>query len=65
MLGLFHTRKLKLHELAIQRGWDDLHPRLGITKTFYDWFVPAISARDFVLKPQPLERALDFVAILR
>jgi SAM-dependent methyltransferase len=65
MLGLFHARKLKLHELAIKRGWDDLHPRLGITKPFYDWFVPAISARDFVLRPQPLERALDFLAVLR
>ena len=65
MLGLFHARKLKLHELAIKRGWDDLHPRLGITKPFYDRFVPAISARDFVLRPHPLERALDFVAVLR
>ena len=34
-----------------ERGWDDLHPKLGITKPFYDWFVPAISARDFVLRP--------------
>jgi SAM-dependent methyltransferase len=65
MLGLFHTRKLRLHELAIKRGWDDLHPKLGITKPFYDRFVPAISARDFALRPHPLERALDFLAVLR
>jgi SAM-dependent methyltransferase len=65
LLGLFHARKLRLHELAIERGWDDLHPRLGITKPFYDRFVPAISARDFALRPQPLERALDFLAVLR
>ena len=66
MLGLFHARKLKLHELAIEHlGWDDVHARLGITKQFYDWFVPAISARDFALRPGPLDRALDFLAILR
>ena len=65
MLGLFHARKLRLHELAIARGWDDLHPKLGITDRFYEWFTPAISERDFVLKPAPLDRALDFLAVLR
>ena len=65
MLGLFHARKLRLHELAIERGWDDLHPKLGITERFYEWFTPAISERDFVLKPAPLERALDFLAVMR
>jgi SAM-dependent methyltransferase len=65
MLGLFHARKLRLHELAIERGWDDLHPRLGITQPFYEWFTPAISERDFVLKRDDLDRALDFLAVLR
>ena len=68
MLGLFHARKLRLHELAIRAGWDSLHPRLGITGPFYDWFTPAISERDFVLRAAgeaPLDRALDFVAVLR
>jgi 2-polyprenyl-3-methyl-5-hydroxy-6-metoxy-1,4-benzoquinol methylase len=65
MLGLFHARKLRLHELAIERGWDDLHKRLGITERFYEWFTPAIGERDFVLKPAPLDRALDFLAVLR
>ena len=65
MLGLFHARKLRLHELAIERGWDDLHPKLGVTERFYEWFTPAISERDFVLKPAPLERALDFLAVMR
>jgi len=65
LLGLFHARKLRLHEQAIDAGWDTLHPRLGITKGFYDRFVPAISARDFTLRPGPLERALDFLAVLR
>jgi SAM-dependent methyltransferase len=66
LLGLFHSRKLRAHELAIDRlGWDSLHPRLGITKLFYDRFTPAISQRDFTLRPRPLDRALDFLATLR
>jgi len=65
LLGLFHARKLRLHELAIERGWDDLHPRLGITQPFYEWFTPAISERDFVLRDRGLDRALDFLAVLR
>jgi 2-polyprenyl-3-methyl-5-hydroxy-6-metoxy-1,4-benzoquinol methylase len=65
MQGLFHTRKLWLHEKAIAAGWDSLHPRLGITKRFYDWFTPAISHTDFVLRDGPLDKALDFVAVLR
>jgi SAM-dependent methyltransferase len=65
LLGLFHARKLRAHELAIRAGWDSLHPRLGITKPFYDRFVAAISASDFVLRPGPLDKALDFLAISR
>ena len=65
LLGLFHARRLRVHELAIRAGWDDVHERLGITKRFYDRFVPAISARDFALREGPLERALDFLAVLR
>ena len=40
-------------------------PELGITKPFYDWFMPAISARTSRCAPAPLDRALDFVAVLR
>ena len=66
ILGLVHARKLRLHELAIRHArWDDIHPRLGLTKRFYDRFVPAISARDFDLRAGDLDRALDFVAICR
>ncbi|MEA2397991.1 MAG: hypothetical protein QOK25_1547 [Thermoleophilaceae bacterium] len=65
MLGVFHARKLRVHELAIRAGWDRVHPRLGITQPFYDRFTPAISERDFALRPGPLELALDFVAVLR
>jgi SAM-dependent methyltransferase len=63
--GLFHARKLWLHERAIAAGWDDLHPRLGITKRFYDRFTPAIRDRDFAIRNGPLDRALDFIAVLR
>ena len=54
-----------MHELALRAGWDSIHPRIGITRAFYDRFTPAISARDFVLRQGDLERALDFVAVLR
>ena len=64
--GLFHARKLRVHELAIRHArWDDVHAKLGITKRFYDRFVPAISARDFALRTGGLDRALDFVAVCR
>jgi 2-polyprenyl-3-methyl-5-hydroxy-6-metoxy-1,4-benzoquinol methylase len=63
--GLFHARKLRLHERAIAAGWDGLHPRLGLTRPFYGWFTPAIRHTDFALRPEPLDRALDFVAVLR
>ena len=69
MHGLFHARKLRVHELAIRHaGWDAIHARLGITKPFYDWFTPAISQRR--LRPAPRRRrdlsgALDFVAVCR
>ena len=65
LLGLFHARMLRAHELALRAGWDRAHAALGITKAFYDRFTPAISARDFVLRPGPLDRALDFVAVLK
>jgi 2-polyprenyl-3-methyl-5-hydroxy-6-metoxy-1,4-benzoquinol methylase len=66
MFGLFHARKLRVHELALRVGWDAIHPRLRLTKPFYDRFTPAISAADFTLRPTgqaDLDRALDFVAV--
>ncbi len=66
VLGLFHARKLRLHQWAIEHaGWDAVHARLGITKPFYDRFTPAISVRDFALRRDDLDRALDFLAVLR
>ena len=65
LLGVFHANKLKIHELAIGLGWDELHKKLGVTRRFYDWFVPAISAGDFALRADDLDKALDFVAVCR
>jgi SAM-dependent methyltransferase len=65
ILGVFHARKLWLHDLALRAGWDDLHQALGITDSFYGWFTPAISARDFALRAGQLERALDLLAVVR
>jgi SAM-dependent methyltransferase len=75
LYGLFHARKLRAHELALRLGWDRVHPRLGLTGRFYDWFTPAIAASDFVLTPAggggaragaaDMDRALDFLAVCR
>ena len=66
LLGLFHARKLRLHQLAIERaGWDAIHRRLRLTKPFYDRFTPAISQRDFRLRRGTLDGALDLLAVLR
>jgi SAM-dependent methyltransferase len=63
VLGVFHARKLRLHELALGLGWDWVHRRLGLTDAFYDRFVPAISSRDFAVRAGPLDRALDLLAV--
>jgi 2-polyprenyl-3-methyl-5-hydroxy-6-metoxy-1,4-benzoquinol methylase len=68
LYGLFHARKLRVHEAALKLGWDSVHARLGLTKRFYGWFTPAISVRDFALKPAAscdLDGALDFLAVCR
>ena len=66
LYGLHHARMLRWHQLAIERaGWDTIHRTLRFTKPFYDRFTPAISVRDFELRRDDLERALDFVAVLR
>jgi 2-polyprenyl-3-methyl-5-hydroxy-6-metoxy-1,4-benzoquinol methylase len=63
VLGLFHARRLRAHELAIRLGWDHLHRALRLTKPFYDRFTPSISTSDFALRAGGLDRALDFVAV--
>jgi 2-polyprenyl-3-methyl-5-hydroxy-6-metoxy-1,4-benzoquinol methylase len=65
LLGLFHARKLRAHELALALGWDGVHKKLRLTKCFYDRFTPAISSADFKLKKDDLDKALDFLAVCR
>ncbi|HSD76873.1 MAG TPA: methyltransferase domain-containing protein [Solirubrobacteraceae bacterium] len=70
LLGLYHARKLRVHEWALRHArWDDVHAALGITKRFYDRFTPAISERDFELRSErdgaDLDAALDLVAVCR
>jgi 2-polyprenyl-3-methyl-5-hydroxy-6-metoxy-1,4-benzoquinol methylase len=68
LYGLYHARKLRVHDWALRAGWDQVHPRVGLTGWFYGWFTPAISLRDFRLRagpPPALQRALDFVAVCR
>jgi hypothetical protein len=66
--GLFHARKLAVHDRALALGWDRVHSLLRITEPFYDRFTPAISAADFALRTEEeadLDGALDFVAVCR
>jgi SAM-dependent methyltransferase len=66
ILGVFHARKLRAHELALRYGWDCVHPALGLTRPFYSRFVPAISSSDFRLTERgDTGSALDFVAVCR
>ena len=68
LYGLFHARKLRVHELALRLGWDSVHARLGLTRRFYDWFTPAIAVSDFRLRAAAdadMDKALDFIAVCR
>jgi 2-polyprenyl-3-methyl-5-hydroxy-6-metoxy-1,4-benzoquinol methylase len=68
MYGVFHARKLRAHELALRAGWDRVHPRLRLTRPFYDRFTPAIATSDFTLAraaDADIDRALDFLAVCR
>jgi SAM-dependent methyltransferase len=65
LLGLFHARKLAVHERALRLGWDRVHKSLGVSKPFYDRFTPAIATTDFKLSASGLDGALDFLAVCR
>jgi SAM-dependent methyltransferase len=66
LLGLFHARKLRAHQIAIEHlAWDRVHAALHLTRPFYERFTPAISARDFTLRRTGLDRSLDLLAVLR
>jgi SAM-dependent methyltransferase len=66
LIGVFHARKLRVHQAALDLGWDRVHKALGISKPFYDRFTPAIAASDFALRDEAdcdLDKALDFLAV--
>jgi 2-polyprenyl-3-methyl-5-hydroxy-6-metoxy-1,4-benzoquinol methylase len=63
VLGLFHARRLRAHELAIRLGWDRVHSALRLTTPFYGRFTPAIATSDFALRDGDRDRALDFLAV--
>jgi SAM-dependent methyltransferase len=65
LLGVYHARKLRAHELALRLGWDRVHPALHVTRPFYDRFVPALDERDFAVREGDLDRALDLLAVCR
>ena len=65
LYGLFHARKLRVHELALRAGWDRVHAALGL----HEALLRPLHARDRrqrlrAPRPSGLERALDFVAVL-
>ncbi len=65
-LGIHHAGKLRLHQFAVERlGWDAVHSRLKLTRPFYSALMPAISVRDFAIRPGDLDASLDLLAVLR
>ena len=66
LYGVYHSRKLKAHAVALSLGWDAIHRRLGLTRLFYDRFTAGIGTSDFwISERRPLYRALDFLAVCR
>ena len=63
MLGLFHARKLRAHELALKLGWDTVHRPSTSASRSMTGFTPSISSSDFALREGGFDRALDFLAI--
>lgn len=66
--GIFHARKLRLHDLLSGRDFSQfcLHMPPRLEKVFYrPVFIPSISQRDFRVRTAPLEKALDFLALGR
>ncbi len=66
LVGIFHARKLRLHDLIARRNFSqfclDMPPRLE--RLFYrPLFIPSIRERDFRVRVTSLEEALDFIAI--
>jgi SAM-dependent methyltransferase len=64
MRGVFHARKLRLHDLLTRRNFSqfclEIPPRLN--RLFYrPYFIPRIGVEDFRIRESGLEKALDFI----
>ncbi len=65
MLGLFHARKLRAHELAISAGWDRVHKRCASPSPSTTASSPAIAAKRLRARETRATwtGALDFIAV--
>jgi hypothetical protein len=66
MRGVFHARKLSLHDALSRRNFSqfclDMPPRLE--RYFYrPLFIPSITTRDFRITGTDISEAIDFIAI--
>jgi SAM-dependent methyltransferase len=64
LAGVFHARKLRMHDLVSRRDFSQfclqLPPRLN--RLFYGpIFIPSLTTRDFRVGKSGLEKALDFI----
>jgi len=65
MLGIFHARRLRLHDILSRRNFSQFCLEIppGLDRLFYrPYFVPSIKTSDFRLGDSGLENAIDFIA---
>ncbi len=66
VLGVFHARRLRLHDALSRRNFSqfclDIPPRLE-RLLYRPFFIPSITTRDFRLGASGLEGAIDFIGI--
>lgn len=68
LVGIFHARKLRLHDMLSRRNFSQFCLRIPplLDRFFYrPVFIPSISTSDFRVVEGDLEWALDFIAIGR
>lgn len=68
MVGVFHARRLRLHDLVSRRDFSQFCLRIPplLDRFFYrPFFIPSLRDKDFRVGGGDLEKALDFIAIGR
>ena len=65
LLGLFHARKLRVHELALRLGWDAVHPRCGSRSRSTTASRRRSRRATSRSRADRLDAALDFLAVCR